>query len=227
MTQYLLVGQSHINAIRKAVSADEANWFNVVNINQDPIHWTGLDELEIKRRQFADVDVLCLSIGGNFHNVLGMLNHPQPFWMVTGPENGQFVPVDMLRRKAEIAQSEAALIALSICNLMPSAKRIVISPPPPMANTDHIAKYPGVFADKIHLGFSPAAHRREIYRIQIALAARTAVEIGAIYLDTPAEAADGNGFLRDEFCNADPTHGNARYGRLVLDQILSGIGATT
>ena len=52
-------------------------------------------------------------------------------------------------------------------------------------------------------------------------------ESGAIYLDAPAKAVDGNGFLRDEFCNADPTHGNARYGRLVLDQILSGIGATT
>lgn len=227
MTQYLLVGQSHINAIRKAVSADEANWFKVVNINQDPIHKTGPDELEMKRRRFADIGVLCLSIGGNFHNVLGMLNHPQPFWLVTGPENGQFVPLDMLRRKAEIAQNEAALIALSVCNLMPSAKRIVISPPPPMANTDHIAKYPGFFADKIHLGFSPEAHLREIYRVQIALLARTAAEIGAIYLDSPLEAADDNGFLRDEFCNADPTHGNARYGRLVLEQILAVTGDLT
>lgn len=44
-----------------------------------------------------------------------------------------------------------------------------------------------------------------------------AINVG--FIAPPAEAMDAEGYLRRPFWSRDPTHGNKRYGQLVLQQI--------
>ena len=83
-----------------------------------------------------------------------------------------------------------------------------------------------LFAEKYARGFdllSPLL-RLKIYRIQCEFYARSAKTYGAVFFEPPAEALSPEGFLDPAFREIDPTHGNAAYGRLVIDQIKAVIG---
>lgn len=220
--RHLLLGMSHVHAPQRALTEAEAQWFRVVDLNAERLDQarTMAERLAL-RWKFGAVDVLCLCLGGNAHNVIGLMNHPQPFWMVPGPQNGQLVPLDMMRRHIQVEYDRFMTMAESLIQIFPDARRVMVAAPPPFGDTDHIRRHPGIFRDKLRLGFSPDAHRLRLYAMQCAVQKAQADAIGADYVTPPPEAVDDRGFLRRDYFNADPTHGNTAYGRLLLDRILS------
>ena len=95
----------------------------------------------------------------------------------------------------------------------------VISPPP-VGDDRHIAENPGgYFRDKIHLGVAPASLRGKLYRLHTRVVVEFCQEHGIPTLLPPAEAVTEDGFLARPFWKNDPTHANAAYGRLVLEQL--------
>jgi hypothetical protein len=69
-------------------------------------------------------------------------------------------------------------------------------------------------------GVAPDAFRHKMWLLQAEADRRVALELGAAFLDAPAESLNQVGLRPIEYCG-DPMHGNAAYGRLVLGQIAS------
>lgn len=223
--RHLLVGHSHVEAIRAALTPDEAEWFHVVNLTTDPI----LDDKSPEAGQklidrFGRVDVLCFIISGNFHNVLSLINHPEPFWLGAGPKNGRFIPVSTMRRVVEENLNSNLVITKSLLEKFPAEIKIMIDAPPPLEDTEHIMKHPGYFTDKVHLGFSPEYLRLTIYALQCEVTRRQAEDLGVAWIPAPDASKNEKGLLLNTYFTHDPTHGNAAYGRLVLNAIAARQG---
>lgn len=72
---------------------------------------------------------------------------------------------------------------------------------------------------------APPELRVRIHAVQTDLAREEARRLGADFLDPPQAALSSDGLLADGFWDEDPTHGNARFGRLVLDAALAHAAA--
>ena len=65
---------------------------------------------------------------------------------------------------------------------------------------------------------APAPLRLRIWGLQQELCRVQADLLGAVFIEPPPEALDPQGHLAATHWTDDPTHGNATYGRLVLEQ---------
>ena len=63
------------------------------------------------------------------------------------------------------------------------------------------------------------ALRLNLYEIQTEIYGELCERLDIEVIPPPLSAVDENGFLKSEFQNNDPTHGNARYGGLVWQQL--------
>ena len=70
-------------------------------------------------------------------------------------------------------------------------------------------------------GPAPADLRLALYALQSEVLRDLAREHDAVFVEPPGHLFDRVGFLRPEFANADPTHGNATYGREMVNEILA------
>ncbi|QYK40884.1 MAG: hypothetical protein KF887_16010 [Paracoccaceae bacterium] len=218
--KYLVIGMSHVGSLLRATSATQRKGFTIVNLRHEKADIVRDPEArKAMAEKFGLPDVLCLALEGNFHNVIALLNDPEPFFMVPSIANGHFIPRDMMRSHMELRHQRTLRLAKVICEMFPARLRIVLDPPPPAGDEAHIRRHPGIFADKIDLGLSPTALRIAAYQLQSDLFRNHAKELGAEFLPSPSVAHDENGMLASRYWNNDPTHGNAAYGSLVLDQI--------
>lgn len=204
---------------------------NVRTINLRSVTEPGMKVADVvgKVVEFAEgfePQAVCLTIGGNLHNMLGIIENPIPF-SVGAAEKGSvpegvndrlFIPSAVMddvfktqfdsRRMAELYRA------------FPGALRLYLNSPPPIPDFDHIRKYPGIFRDKIFMGPAPNDLRMKLYQMQSkAIRALTDAQ-GAIFVDPAPELLDAGGFLRSDYFNTDPTHGNIAYGQVMLDELL-------
>jgi hypothetical protein len=223
----LLVGMSHTNAIRHALTEAELSCCAVVNVNMRPEAFAA-DGQSFDMRAFPDwrPDVVVLSISGNTHNILGLFNHPRPF-AIGHPVRGRvpadpdlaFIPQDVARAflTQKIMQRFAPFAALH--SHYAGVPFVHLSAPAPVGDEDHIRANPGSFAEVLHMGISPPDLRMALFDLQTDIFAERAAQHGAAFLLPPREALTDTGFLGPGYVADDPTHGNAAYGRLVLNQI--------
>lgn len=223
----LLVGMSHSNAIYNGFSpaARESVEFRNFQITPELV-------CAETRRLNADMfpsttpDVVILSMGGSVHIVLGLLNHPQPF-AIGDPLVGRipsdparsFIPLDAMREVFASALSVVFAQADQIHAMYPGVPSIYVQAPPPISDEAHIRTYAKSFEEKLHLGVSPPDLRMALYALQCRAYAQQAAKHMAGILQAPIAALTPEGFLDPDFAAKDPVHGNAAYGRLVVDQI--------
>lgn len=211
---------SHVHALRRALTDDERRQFRVEDLNQG---FPGITPFALRdwlaRFRIGRVDVLCLSLGGNFHNQIGLFNHPQPFRLTPEGGDGQFVSDAMMAQLFAVTHAQFLDLGRRFAALFPARRRIVIAPPPPLGDAAHVQKHPGKLRPLMQHGVAPDGHRLALYAHQCAVYRDHAAKLEALYLPAPEAAMDARGFLKPDYFNTDPTHGNAAYGRLVLDQI--------
>ena len=223
----LLVGMSHTNAIRDALTQAELPCCAVLNVNAQPALMSEKTQ-SFDMTAFPDwrPDVVVLSMSGNTHNVIGLFNHPRPF-AIGHPVHGRvpadpdraFIPQDAAR--AFLAQKIAQRFA-PFADLHAHYKGVTfvhLSAPPPVGDEDHIRANPGSFAEMLPMGISPPDLRMALFDLQTDIYAERAAQHGAAFLLPPRAALTDTGFLGPGYVADDPTHGNAAYGRLVLNQI--------
>lgn len=217
----LFIGHSHVNCVELAARREgNPSWLRIVNLLRL--------EKEIRTAQTVleltedfEPDAVCLCLGGNFHNVVGMLEHPQPFSIWPGRAEGRsFIPRSLMRALIE----EKLYPALMAHLFEPfSAQRLVMNVPPPVFDFDHIRAHPGPFADRLDQGLPPAELRRHLYELQSDVLRGLAQTNEATFVTPPHAVTDRDGFLARQFRHPDPTHGNADYGRVMLDEILTSL----
>lgn len=173
-------------------------------------------------------------LGGNIHNVIGLVNHPVPYNFVTAEDDEMdlssdeyFIPTDMLRTylvKKIRQQICSKLKVMSESFDIPIAQ---LETPPPLPNDSSIASRQGGFGEGIaSMGIAPAVFRLklwELYSDSVQSECRTA---GVGYCSLPVSVKDASGFLVEQAWGKDPTHGNSWYGGQILESVLASSEGT-
>jgi hypothetical protein len=226
--KYLFVGHSHISALKQGAVQlglpDSRVCF--VNFNRDKdVFLPGKSRPAENNVAMQDPDVVCLNLAGNDHHVISFVQHDisfAPMDMDPAETAGKhLIPVAMIR--ALLAEKLRRTLARfdEFRAVYPDARFLCIPPPPPVEDEAFLLAKGGSFADDIATcGITPAAIRRRVYLLQNELYQDAAERIGGKFLAPPADALTSGGFLAPGFRGNDPTHANARYGRLVLLQVV-------
>lgn len=235
----LVIGQSHVAAFRDAARTrrerDPAAPRTRVIHTGEP-HYApelvGGDALapplaDAIRDQIARHDPLVISVtGGNVHNVLGLIRHRRPFDFRLSHEPSP--PLDdtaELLVEGLVSATLARMMAQDLTRLR--ALRALVGPfvhvesPPPLRDDRFIAAAADQFfrdADIARLGVSPAGLRYRLWRLASRLFRAEVAALGCRFVAVPDAAKDEAGFLRPDLA-ADATHGNGRYGDILIDAL--------
>ncbi len=219
---FVCIGHSHINAL--ALTGDPE--LDAINLRAIDGHWLeGQDGWRL-REDLADrvsqARGVFMLMGGGAPVMLGLLEYPRRFDFVlpSAPElpldeTRTIVPVDALR--ARLHEASAGHID-SVSGIVRAASGPItqLHPPPPLADEEEI---------KPHLTWNEEFHvvaskwlRYKLWRLHGEVMEAACEAYGIETRLPPRAALDGEGFLHPDF-HADGVHGNADYGRLVLDDL--------
>jgi len=219
----LIIGNSHSGALRQALDPARDPGVLVVRVASRPgAVYPRLNPPLLARYQ---PEVAVSIMAGNHHNVFGLLEPPEPFDFIV-PEMPETLPGRRIVPVAEVRAVLAAHIEAFVKKLDAMQKAFAcplahVASPPPVGDETHIKTYPGGFAPRSGLNpeVAPKSVRMKFYLLQNAIVREHCAARGIAFIPAPEAALDAEGFLAAPFRNQDPTHGNARYGRLVLDEI--------
>lgn len=220
----LVVGNSHTGALSQALDPGKDPGVLIVRVaGRDGTPYPRLRHPLLARYQ---PQVVVSVIAGNHHNAIGLLEAPEPYDFML-PERSGTLPGRRIVPLAEVAAAIEAHMAPHLVRLdrllgaykgVPAAH---VAGPPPIADEAHIKTYPGNYAPPSGLNpeVTPRSVRMKIYLLQNRLIAAHCKARGIAFLPPPAGGLDAEGFLAPECRKEDPTHGNAVYGRHVLEEI--------
>ena len=248
MTHVLVIGMSHVMALANALAeghgrpgaaAFEPVTFEIVNLREEPrLYDRKTRELRPERRRWRRPDVVCMAFEGNQHNVFSLLQTKQKFRIGdaslgsvpgagegAGEEDALFVPRDLLKMQFLRKLGRIDALSEAIRAHFPAARLAHLCAPPPVLSMPPPPP-PGERPEGLNMmiyyldfGACTPGLRMKIYDLQTEIFAELAARHGTAFLPPPEQARRPDGFLDTPFWDFDPTHGNARYGRLVLDQI--------
>jgi hypothetical protein len=234
----LVIGQSHIAAIRAAArvrrEADPCAPQTRVIHTLEPRYAPELvaDESAFAAPLMAAIRdqterhrphiVSC--IGGNVHNVMGLIRHPRPFDVRLTPHDvlGQGIePLTQGLLRATLTHAMSRdLVRLRLLAAL-SGSLIHLESPPPLQDDALILDRADAFFrdhDLIALGVAPAGLRHRLWKLHGMIMRDACAEAGIRFVPIPEIAQDEDGYLHPTFA-ADATHGNALYGEAVIQQI--------
>lgn len=169
----------------------------------------------------ADAVFCCL--GGTEHNLLGLIESPEPFDFLLNPGDaitpGRKPVPHGLVRSALLSRMRTALARMSEVRAQYQCPFTYMAPPPPFAEIDDKANLPRAFIPHLEKGIAPATLRQKLYELQISLMKAHCRTEGIAFMPAPRKARDSSGYLLRQCWDNDPTHGNARYGAAVIRQM--------
>lgn len=226
----LIIGQSHSEALLAAQRQLESPDVEIENLNArhrelkvaDKIKMNGYLPSKRSRKLVASM------IGGNFHNTFGLIENVVRFdFAVPGEddfvlsEGRQLVTYELIKHYFTEIMNRGFLQSIKALRDFYAPSRFIhICSPPPIEDNDHIIAHPGgVFKSKVQLGVTPSKLRRKLYDLHSHVVEEFCKVQGIDLLLPPGQAVTSEGFLARPYWMADPTHANAAYGQLVLDQL--------
>jgi hypothetical protein len=180
----------------------------------------------------AGITVLA-SVGGNAHNVFGLVEFEVPFDFVL-PEREdlgadptrQLIPYDavheVLGDRIRRSLRELALLQDAIGERM-----LVLESPPPIGDDAHVLKHSGHHFCR-HYGddwqvVSPAL-RYKFWRVSSAIYAAFCRQRGVTFVPAPADTMERGMFLKPEGWPPNATHANSWYGVRVIEAVRGRAG---
>lgn len=162
-------------------------------------------------------------VGGGAPSVLGLAQHPEAFDFVLpgAPDlpltpGAQIIPYDAMR--AVLTELNAPYFSLMRqVRDASGGKTFHIEGPTPVADPERLGPAISLVPGRLK-AFSPRVLRLKIWRLQSAILSDFCAGEGIIFVRRPPETADAEGYLREEYLK-DPTHANAAYGALIIEQV--------
>lgn len=146
-------------------------------------------------------DTICISIHGNEHFAASVIDLG--------------LSTQAVEERVEERVTKLSLPWLKFFSSV-QAPVLLIPPPPPLAEA-HILAHPGKFQERLEgHAVSPAPVRIAAWKRQLELLRKHAREGGIELLELPEAVFTESGLLKSEFASDDPTHGNEKYGALLL-----------
>ena len=236
----LAIGHSHIDAlkvgygdlIKRETLPFAMDFFRL----DQPIDIKGL--IDDSHSQ-GDLRMIVLSIGGIAHFAHGSVSNPKPFDFVV-PESpnipldrdATLIPYDLIRKKlrSDLAHGMDVIKQIRSYTDVPVYQ---LSPPPPVGDPDAIvahinaatARMSERWIEKLQSdlkshGIAPRALRYKLWLAFVDVAKQLCAEFDIIFLASPPETKDCDGFLREEY-RRDAFHANPRYGELIVRQLIA------
>jgi hypothetical protein len=224
--EILVIGNSHTTAMAAALDDETRPRIDVVNLASyfDPVNRRNKvlppDIVEL----FQPERIFC-TFGGSEHNVFGLLEAPIRFDFMTATESAveagrRIVPYALIRAALEQAMQNAIKHTRELHRLYPHCPITHLCTPPPFRAIAEGRVLPRVFQDHLHLGITPASIRRKLHQVHSDIARDACVAMGVGFMDVPSGCTDDDGYLLPEFWSKDPTHGNAKFGALLIGRML-------
>lgn len=228
--QILIVGQSHAEALISAQRRLQYPDVEISNLNASDRELSIAEK--IRRDGYLPSgqgrSLVVSMIGGNFYNTFGLIENVVRFDFAV-PDEDDFVlaadrhliSYELIKHYFNDSMNRGFLESIRFLKNHYSATRFAhVCSPPPISDGNHIAANPGgVFKDKVHLGITPSKLRRKLYDLHTLVISEFCQREGIEMLSPPREAVTENGFLARPYWKQDPTHANAAYGQLVLEQL--------
>ncbi|MEO1102365.1 MAG: hypothetical protein AAFW98_01320 [Pseudomonadota bacterium] len=219
----LIVGNSHAGALSLAHDPERDRGIEVLRTGLSPQspHPMLTAPLTARYQPQAVVSI----IGGNHHNLLGLLEAPEPFDFILPARPGvlpgrRIVPLAQVRAalKEHVATATPRILRLRNAFKVPTMH---VASPPPIGDETHLRAHPRGFApeDGAPIAIAPKSVRMKLYLLQNEILQAFCAQEGITFVAAPQEACDREGFLAEPYRLRDPTHGNKHYGRLVLEAI--------
>lgn len=166
---------------------------------------------DLKGARLSD-GILCYGFTGNEHNVFGIVS------------SGRSFEQRKIALEEKVAEGYRAWCGMFQPIASAAARTIMVLPPPPCDN-DWVARYPGVFRRRLaEQPICDPCERLELYATQCNVIRKVAREFDIDVVELPASVFSESGFLAED-CRAEenPTHGNAKFGRRVLETIIGPV----
>ena len=257
-TNVAIVGHSHSGCVLAALAAGRPYWeapeglfVRGVNLAQlvprlglKPLDQTVIEPdgpprvhpavaAEVDRLFEPDAPVRFVSmLGGNGHNIVGLLRHEIPFDFVLpdAPDlpleaAAHVIPYGAMRTLLERRLQFERSTLVAFRSRYPGPFMHLESPPPPRDDEFVAASLDEFFKSRPLGDVVSASLRYKLWRLHSTIVRSFCHELGIAFVSTPAEACDPYGFL-DRRAYGNATHANAWYGGLVLQQIGALVMAT-
>jgi len=186
-------------------------------------------------RRYRDQDFVFSAVGGNQYAMISTVQSPLNYDFLSSPADKPISDQTHLVPNRAIAAYIEAGIRGSVGPILREirkatrAKVFHLSPPPPKEDNEFIVRhFETRFAEEglSELGPSSPSLRLKSWKIQFDCLARLCEELDIQLVAPPTKGLTPEGFLAPRYYAKDVTHGNRRYGELVLRQILKISGST-
>lgn len=175
----------------------------------------------------SSFDVVVSMIGGNYYNTFGLIENPIRFDFTEPgetnfalPPGRELITYGLIHHFFSDTMTRGFLQNVKALKESCGRSFFHVASPPPVDDNDHIANNPGgYFSDKVHLGVAPPALRLKLYHLHETVVRDFCNKESIGLLPPPRESVTSQGFLERRFWKSDPTHANAAYGALVIEQI--------
>lgn len=237
MTSLLIVGDSHIYAIKDALRGKPVVPDDVVaealrlcaEKNGERIGDIEFDALLSRVKGLSQDDLVVTMLRGNQFNTIGLMQHPLPFDALMHCVDGgltrqgaELIPVQLLRDYFQ--QTLTTGYGRMLIEVMESSGAPVacVATPPPKEDAHHILAHAETYFRErgiSGIGVTPASTRLKLWVLQHEALRNFCAKNGLMFVPAPGSARDESGYLLREYYADDATHGNRAYGRLVLRQL--------
>jgi hypothetical protein len=163
-----------------------------------------------------------LMLGGNEPNGFFFYKNPKPFdfYHPDRPETDvrkQILPLAQMREIVRRVMFYSSLSTSALARELPLARKVYISPPPPIPSKDHIRKFPEIFDFDKH-EIEDAAIRLKIHMVQVRILKDVCKNCGVEFIDSDRSNTDEDGFLKEEFWEGC-THATPSYYANVVTEL--------
>ena len=192
---------------------------------------TGLNGAILEKFAQPDLCATFLSVGGNEHNILSVLQNFGRIDFILGEEPdlpleaGAEILTEAALREALRGRARQPLAAIAAFGRVEARPMIFFEAPPPLP-THHIVEHPGdLLGPAGHRApISPERLRYKMWRLSCALYREACEAAGIAYLPVPPSLIDAQGMLAAQGLGPDATHANERFGLVMVKQAMGRLG---
>lgn len=232
--QIIIIGDSHTHALKKALknsgNEDYLNAFEIYTYakikNDKKVGDLSLDEAKHLVSKLSKSDVVVSLTGGNQHNSVSLIQHPQKFSIVdelqSPTENIETIPTNVMRSVFDKGLRGNDFKRIAELKSSTKASYYHVGATPPKSDAKHILKKHETDFAKGGItshGVTNEFLRLKIWKLQLEITQNLCNEIDVNYFPFPQEAQDEFGFLAKDYYAEDATHANEKFGLLMLQKL--------
>lgn len=227
----LFFGESHTGSVRRALKLKTEAPHRVLNVCH--IEYPLTDQVfshplfnETLKVPSGSRPLYVSMLGGNSHNIMGLVVRDKPFDFVLPEEPDLESPPGYEPQTFGFVESVLRSLMTTEQHMIKAARNALSGPiiqlesPPPVANNDYIRKNidPHLTSRDGNAVIASAVLRYKLWRLQSRIISETCADLDIEYLPAPSAALVDDRYLRSDL-RQDATHTNEIYGDMVLNEI--------